>query len=335
MQRQRSATLAAVADGPIVLVTDNEWYERLSREASGTPPLRLDEACFWHPRKLAPVVSAQPGEVAFFKLKSPLNAIGGYGFFASFFVAPDANWAWRTFGVRAGADSRADLARLLGRTDAEMRKPLGCTLLRGLTFWPDHRWLPWGKDQGFIAQGNVRGGRDKIPANATLLLAAVAADGVERPADLDSAFRLVEADERPRVSREIAAREGQGVFRARLLDAYGGQCAITGEHTELVLDAAHIQPYLGPASNHVQNGLLLTSEFHTLFDNGLVAIEPPTMLHSEHRVRVSKTIRERWNNGHRYNEYDGRTFRAPVDVNARPSRDALEWHLAHRFERVA
>ena len=60
------------------------------------------------------------------------------------------------------------------------------------------------------------------------------------------------------VLREIAEREGQGAFRVRLLRAYEGRCAITGEHTEPVLDAAHIQPYLGPGSNHIQNGLLLT-----------------------------------------------------------------------------
>lgn len=324
-----------MAAQPIVLVTDLEWYDRLSREAAGPLPVRLDEACFWHPRAKRPVAAAPAGEVCFLRLGVPRNAIAGYGFFASFFIAPDANWAWRNFGVRAGADSRSDLARLLGRSDEEMRQPLGCTLLRDLTFWPDHRWLPWGRDQGFIAQGNNRGGRTKDADAAKVLLAAVAADGAARPADLGGPFKLVEVDERRRVVSPRVAREGQGVFKARLLDAYDGQCAITGEHTELVLDAAHIQPYLGPASNHVQNGLLLTSEFHTLFDNGLVAIEPPTALHAEHRVRVSKTIRERWNNGHRYNEYDGRTFRAPVDVNARPSRDALEWHLANRFERVA
>lgn len=321
---------------PILLVTNVEWFDRLSREAAGPLPVRLDEACFWHPDALRPVVKADPGEIAFLKLKSPRNAIGGYGFFASFFVAPDANWAWRTFGVRAGADSRVELARLLGRTESEMRRPLGCTLLRDITFWPDHRWLPWGRDQGFIAQGNVRGGRERNPENARVLLGAVAADGAATPPDLAGPFRLVETDERRRAASERVVREGQGVFRARLLEAYAGQCAITGEHTELVLDAAHIQPYLGPASNHVQNGLLLTSEFHTLFDNGLVAIEPPTALRSDHRVRVSKAIRERWNNGHRYNEFDGKPLRfVPPSASARPSAEALEWHLATRFERVA
>ncbi len=104
-------------------------------------------------------------------------------------------------------------------------------------------------------------------------MAEVRRDAVARPADLDDACLLVAVDGRRRVLAEQVRREGQGTFRARLLEAYEGQCAITGEHTEPVLDAAHIQPYLGPASNHVQNGLLLTQELHTLFDRGLVCVE--------------------------------------------------------------
>ena len=91
----------------------------------------------------------------------------------------------------------------------------------------------------------------------------------------------LDLDERTIVLREVTDREGQGAFRLRMLRAYDGQCAITGEHTAPVLDAAHIQPYLGPRSNHVQNGLLLTKEFHALFDEGYVAVTP------DYEVRVS------------------------------------------------
>src|SRR6185295_7659618 len=125
-------------------------------------------------------------------------------------------------------------------------------------------------------------------------------------------------DERLLVAREVVAREGQGSFRLRLLDAYGGRCAITGEHTEPVLDAAHIQPYLGPRSNHVQNGLLLTKEFHALYDEGYVTITP------DHQVRVSESLRADWSNGKRYYPYDGKPMiHLPADPAMRPSRDAL------------
>jgi putative restriction endonuclease len=121
----------------------------------------------------------------------------------------------------------------------------------------------------------------------------------------------------------------------RLLDAYGA-CAITGEHTEPVLDAAHIQRYLGPRSNHPCNGLILTKEFHALFDRGLVTIEPPNARRPEYRVRVSGKIHERWKNGHRYNDFNDRPLMSlPTDPRLHPNRDALEWHRAHVFERVA
>jgi putative restriction endonuclease len=114
------------------------------------------------------------------------------------------------------------------------------------------------------------------------------------------------------------------------LSAYAGQCAITGEHTEPVLDAAHIQPDLGPRSNHVQNGLLLTKEFHALFDRGYVTVTP------EHEVRVSPRLRKDWHNGHRYYPYDGkRLLVVPERSNLQPSSEALEWHNERRFLKSA
>lgn len=103
---------------------------------------------------------------------------------------------------------------------------------------------------------------------------------------------------------------------------------LTGEHTGPVLDAAHIQPYLGPLSNHVQNGLLLTKEFHALLDQGYVGITP------DYEVRISERLREDWHNGHRYYPFDGQRLRLPTDEKQRPSRDALAWHYDRLFKKV-
>jgi putative restriction endonuclease len=120
-------------------------------------------------------------------------------------------------------------------------------------------------------------------------------------------------------------RIGQNVFRYRLLDAYGRRCAVTGERTEPVLDAAHVQPYLGPRSNHLQNGLLLTKEFHTLFDLGYATVTP------DYRLRVSRALRDEWQNGKRYYAFDGKEILLPKQPEMRPSQAALEWHGAHTF----
>ncbi|HEX6784992.1 MAG TPA: HNH endonuclease signature motif containing protein, partial [Sphingomicrobium sp.] len=54
------------------------------------------------------------------------------------------------------------------------------------------------------------------------------------------------------------------------------RCAITGCAVVDVLEAAHVTPYLGSLTNHVSNGLLLRTDLHTLFDCGLLVIEPKT-----------------------------------------------------------
>lgn len=71
---------------------------------------------------------------------------------------------------------------------------------------------------------------------------------------------------------QVARRRGQAAFRAALLEAYDGKCCVTGCALKDALEAAHIAPYRGDHSHHVQNGLLLRSDIHTLFDLGLLVI---------------------------------------------------------------
>lgn len=144
---------------------------------------------------------------------------------------------------------------------------------------------------------------------------AMREDEVTAPPEFEDRYVPFEGDERRLVFAEQTVREGQGAFRLRLLSAYGGRCAITGEHSEPVLDAAHIQPYRGPRSNHVQNGLVLTKEFHALFDRGHVSVTP------DHKVRVSPRLREDWKNGRRYfPQKRERADRGPVVERVAPER---------------
>ncbi|MGN7837679.1 HNH endonuclease [Stenotrophomonas sp. 22385] len=98
-----------------------------------------------------------------------------------------------------------------------------------------------------------------------------------RQLDDASGFFLPEKveDERDRVLRSIEQRQGQGEFRAALLEAYGSKCAMTGCGVVDVLEAAHIHRYMGKETNVVSNGLLLGRTF--LFDLNLVGVQPSTM----------------------------------------------------------
>ena len=124
-------------------------------------------------------------------------------------------------------------------------------------------------------------------------------------------------DARDRVLRAIAARRGQPRFRETLLEAYGSRCAISGCDAPEALEAAHIVAYRGPATNHVQNGLLLRADLHTLFDRGLLAVDP-----DDWRVRLHPDLASS-----SYAEFEGQGLRLPASKRLRPSAAALRQHI--------
>ena len=125
-------------------------------------------------------------------------------------------------------------------------------------------------------------------------------------------------DARQRTMRSIAQRRGQRVFRQSLLRAYEGKCAITACSIPDVLEAAHIYPYQGPETNHVTNGLLLRADIHTLFDCGLITIDPDSLT-----VLVKEQLRDS-----SYSGYDKKPLRVPQDPAQQPSATALRMRLA-------
>lgn len=72
----------------------------------------------------------------------------------------------------------------------------------------------------------------------------------------------------------VQPRLGQGLFSLAVRDAYAGACAVTGEHSSPVLEAAHIVPYGRGGEHRVDNGVLLRSDLHRLFDRGYVTVTP-------------------------------------------------------------
>jgi putative restriction endonuclease len=92
-----------------------------------------------------------------------------------------------------------------------------------------------------------------------------------------SGYAPTPGDERQQLFRQIRARRGQQAFREELRARYGDRCAVSGCGILEVLEAAHIRPYRGNLDNHVENGLLLRADLHTLFDLDLIGIEPFTL----------------------------------------------------------
>jgi len=90
-------------------------------------------------------------------------------------------------------------------------------------------------------------------------------------------FSLVDEDTRRVVSREVKVRDGQSHFREMIVERYNGKCAISGCGCLHVLQAAHIKEYRGQQDHHPENGILLRSDLHRLFDLDLMTIDPETM----------------------------------------------------------
>lgn len=126
-----------------------------------------------------------------------------------------------------------------------------------------------------------------------------------------------ELDGRKRVLMQVAMRQGQSNFRSLMLAAYKEKCAVTGCSTVDVLEAAHIVPYRGIHTNRTDNGLLLRSDIHTLFDLGRLWIDPDTMT-----VCLSSDMRDT-----DYWLYKGVKISLPESKSDWPNPDHLAGHI--------
>lgn len=116
----------------------------------------------------------------------------------------------------------------------------------------------------------------------------------------------------------LRVRRGQPKFRKNLLKFYGGRCAISGWQPEAVLEAAHIQPHAKKGVNKSENGILLRSDLHALFDSSLIRIHPRSL-----KVEIAEDLV-----GTPYELYSGKVLRERED-GKRPS----EVFLRERYER--
>jgi putative restriction endonuclease len=296
-------------------VTDNRWFQFVSSRGCG-------EVNFWQPSAKPPFVGLPEGTPFLFKLKSPHHHIAGGGHFVRYTRLP-LTTAWDVFGQENGAESLNAFHALIRANRADppsFDAEIGCTVVTDVFYLPQSRWVSVG--DRFAREIMVGKSYDTaVPASTELweeVQAARRLAGIAEP----------ELEEQPRYGRSFLtqARLGQGSFRTLVIDAYRRKCAMTGEHTLPVLEAAHIRPYADHGPHLVSNGLLLRSDFHKLFDVGLVTIEP------DYRIRVSSTIRDRYFNGKAYYRLHRQELaELPEDSRDHPNREFLRWHNENRF----
>jgi len=300
-----------------VAATDFDWYRRLAGAGD------LEEVNFWQPSGYRAIRSIQPGEPFLFKLKSPHNAICGFGLFARGSELP-ASLAWEAFQKCNGVESLEELLARIARYRASVIQPgedphIGCQMVAQPVFFPQTEWVSQPGD--WPPQTQVA----KIYDLETGEGARVWTDCLAR-----SRGSLVVAEPGPRYGAPqlVKPRLGQGIFRIAVLDAYERSCAVTGEHSLPVLEAAHILPYKKGGEHQVSNGLLLRSDLHRLFDKGYVTVTPELVF------KVSPRLRDEWRNGRTYYPLDGAKLRVPPQERERPDPEMLTWHNQNVFKRA-
>ena len=296
-------------------ITDDRWFNYL---ASLNPA--PDEVNFWRPKSQDQFRAIQPGELFLFKLHAPNNFIVGGGVFAHHKFFP-IRLVWDAFLQKNGApDCRSFSERIIAYRGAERaHEPLGCTVLTQPFFWPRDMWLPM--PASWPRSGVMEGKRFDTtePVGAKLWADVQARMQIAQTLVPEE---LSEPDQaRYGEPRLVTPRLGQGAFRLEVTDAYTRRCAITGERTLPALAACHIRPYSDLGPHQVNNGLLLRSDLHNLFDLGYL-----TVTH-DYKVKVSRRIREEFQNGRHYYALDNQPLQVlPKDEKSRPAHEFLEWH---------
>jgi putative restriction endonuclease len=302
-------------------VTDFDWYSFLSSRPD------LTEVNFWQPGGTVRFKALSQGELFLFKLHSPNNYIVGGGFFSASSLLP-VSIAWETFGPMNGVASLPEMRRRIAKYRREELRPgddptIGNIVLTGAFFLRREAWIPIPNDFSLnIVQGktydlDVGTGRE---LGAALQLALQHGQV--------SLQRMVAEGEVARMfSDPLLARRrlGQGGFRLLITESFERQCAVTREHTLPVLDAAHIRPVTQQGQHAVNNGLLLRSDVHTLFDRGYVTVTP------DYKFRVSRRLDEEWQNGKVYYALDKKPIHLPRRPDQYPDSALLEWHAETIF----
>ena len=301
-------------------VTDSDWFNYLSS-------IKPDEVNFWKPGG-GNFKAIDIGNLFLFKLKYPENCIVGGGYFFKNVSLP-VSLAWKAFGEKNGASNFKKFSELIYnlRKTSYFQEPdptIGCNILVSPFFFKKEDWIPAPSDWSpNIVQG-------KTYDTSTLIGKRIYNELYERLKNYvyDKESIIMEMDEMPRYGEPslILPRLGQGAFRVIVTEAYERRCAITGEKTLPVLEASHIKPYSENGPHTLNNGLLLRSDLHTLYDRGYLAIT------NDNRVVVSNRIKEDYGNGREYYKLHGKELLIlPQDYDERPAKEYIEWHNENIF----
>lgn len=301
-------------------VTDWQWFDYLRDH-------NMAEVNFWKPGGGA-FKTISEGDLFLFKMKAAHGGrIAGGGFFVGASTTT-IDWAWRAFGNENGVENLAQLSDAIWQyrgQDALHSTSTNVTniILTDTFYFDECDWIDisslWNRA---IVAGKTFRGKEATWLVNQVQMRLQSQGGAALPQTQSIATRTAGGY----VLVQTKHRIGQGAFRTLVADAYQRRCAITGERTVPVLQAAHIKAFSAEGPNAVDNGILLRSDLHALFDAGYLTIE------DDLRIAVSPRLHEDYGNGKDYYPFHGRRLTVvPDEQRLRPAKEYLEWHQEHVF----
>ena len=298
-------------------VTNDEWYYNLKN-------IKPDEVNFWRPSSTTQFKAIPIGAPFLFKLHSPNNFIVGGGFFFRHEILP-VGLVWETFGEKNGFSNINGFIKILAKithSPVYNSSLIGCTILTQPFFFEKDNWI---EQPSNWANGIMVGKTYDTEANdqigsyvwdrVRMLLEKYNSVGSEK--DLIPMTEINPNDYNLYLTK---MRIGQGAFRVWVTDEYHKKCAVSGEKTLPVLEAAHIKPYSSSGPNSIKNGILLRSDLHILFDKNYLTIT------NDYKLEVSKRIKDEFENGKDYYKYQGKPVILPSSPSSYPDPEFIEYH---------
>ncbi len=302
-------------------VTDQDWYGFLASRP------HLTEVNFWRPGGDRRFRTLTVGEPFFFKTHHPHNRVVGGGFYSDF-VRLRLTEAWEVYGDANGAQTldqmRLRVSRYRQAPVSDTDDPhIGCVLLRDVRFFdPSESTEAPPQFAPSVVQGKAY---DLAEPQWHGYFQGLMSRLLGADLDLDLAAPWSRTGPVYGDPRLAAYRLGQRAFQVVVLDAYDRRCAVTGDKIRPVLQAAHIRPVAAEGEHRLDNGLLLRSDVHTLYDRGYLAVD------TRHRLLVSPRLRDEFGNGEQFYARAGQTIALPERRLDRPRQEFLQWHLVSRL----
>lgn len=303
--------------------TDPDWFDFLSEQPA------VDEVNFWQPSGTMNFKAVEAGDLFVFKLKSPRNAIGGYGVFSSASTLP-VSLAWEVFGTNNGVKSYTEMRDRIGRYrndhNPRLDYQIGCRVVVSPVFFPRELWLPQPSSwAGSIVVGKTYDTATREGLEIWEGLQQSQAVLNARIDPVSQAFADKRLDYNPGTARfgsptKVIPRLGQGAFRVGVIEAYKRECGLSGGRVLPALDAAHIVPYNEGGTHELKNGILLRKDIHSVFDAGYATFD------NDFRLVVSDKVKTEFNNGNEYLRLKGERLKVPLNAEWRPSLANIEWH---------